>query len=398
VIVINLMIQDLQLPESDLQRYRTRCLGAGTLGLAASAIGAIGNSEQFFRSYLQAYLFWLGITLGCLAIAMLHHLSGGAWGLVIRRLLETASRTLPLMAVLFLPIVLGLPSLYEWARPAALAHDRILQHKTLYLNVPFFLIRALVYFAAWILIAHFLSKWSLEQDRTAAPSLSRRLELLSGPGLVVYGATMTFASIDWVMSLEAHWFSTIYGLSFMVGQVLGSFAFVIAMAIWLSSRKPFSDFISSGHLHDLGKLLLAFVMLWAYMAFSQFLIIYSGNLPEEIPWYLRREHGVWGWIAVMLILFHFVLPFLLLLSRDLKQSARKLLKVALLVIFMRYLELYWLISPASASRGLHVWLDLAALVGVGGLWLAFFARQLKGKPVLPLHDPFMQEALEHGKE
>jgi len=393
------MIQDLQLLESDLQRYRTRCLGAGILGLAVSAIGAVSNSEQFFRSYLQAYLFWLGIALGCLAIAMLHHLSGGAWGLIIRRLLETAARTLPVLAVLFLPIVLGLSSLYEWARPAALAHDKILQHKTLYLNVPFFLTRAVIYFAAWILIARFLSKWSLQQDRTADPSLSRRLELLSGPGLVIYGATMTFASIDWVMSLEAHWFSTIYGLSFMVGQVLGAFAFVIALVIWLSSHKPFSEFISSGHLHDLGKLLLTFVMLWAYMAFSQFLIIYSGNLPEEIPWYLRREDGVWGWVAILLILFHFVLPFLLLLSRDLKRSGGKLLKVALLVVFMRYVELSWLISPTPRSAGgLHLWLDLATMTGVGGLWLAFFATQLKGKPVLPLHDPFLEAALEHGKE
>ncbi len=391
------MIQDAQFAQSDLQQFRKRCLGIGILGLAVSVLGAFLNREQFFRSYLQAYLFWLGIALGCLAITMLHHLSGGAWGLVIRRLLEAAARTLPLMAVLFVPIVLGLPSLYEWARPAVVAQDKILQHKAPYLNVPFFLARALLYFAVWNLIAYLLAKWSLEQDRTADPSLSRRLELLSGPGLVIYGTTMNFASIDWVMSLEAHWFSTIYGLSFMVGQVLGAFAFVIAVSIWLSTRKPFSEFLSSGHLHDLGKLLLAFVMLWAYMAFSQFLIIYSGNLPEEIPWYLRREQGVWGGIALGLILFHFVLPFLLLLSRDLKQHGGKLLKVAALVVLMRYVELFWLVSPASrAQGGFHLWLDAATLIGIGGLWLALFARQLKGRPVLPLNDPWLQEALEHG--
>jgi hypothetical protein len=210
---------------------------------------------------------------------------------------------------------------------------------------------------------------------------------------------MTFASIDWVMSLEAHWFSTIYGLSFMVGQVLGAFAFVIAVLIWLSSRKPFSEVITSGHLHDLGKLLLAFVMLWAYMALSQFLIIYSGNLPEEIPWYMRREQGVWGWIAIALILLHFVLPFLLLLSRDLKRNAGKLFKVAVLVVFMRYLELLWLISPTSpAQGGLHLWVDVTTMAGIGGLWLALFTHQLKGKPLLPLHDPFLQEAFEHGRE
>jgi hypothetical protein len=393
------MMQDVQLPDSELQQYGTRCLTVGVIGLVVSAIGAFSNAEQFFRSYLQAYLFWLGIALGSLAIVMLHHLSGGAWGLVIRRLLESGSRTLPLMGVLFLPILLGLPNLYEWARPTAVAHDKILQHKALYLNVPFFLTRSILYFAAWILLAYLLSKWSLEQDRTAAPSLARRLEVLSGPGLVIYGATMTFASIDWVMSLESHWFSTIYGLSFMVGQVLGAFSFVIALTIWLSYRRPLSDIISAAHLHDLGKLLLAFVMIWAYMAFSQFLIIYSGNLPEEIPWYLRRERGVWGWIAIALILFHFVLPFLLLLSRNLKQNAGKLLKVAVLVVFMRYLELVWLIRPAgSAGGGLSLWMDMATLIGIGGVWLAFFLRQLKGKSILPLHDPFLREALEHGKE
>jgi hypothetical protein len=393
------MIQDVQLPDSELQQYGTRCLTVGVIGLLISAIGAFTNPEQFFRSYLQAYLFWLGIALGSLAIAMLHHLSGGAWGLVIRRLLESGSRTLPLMGVLFLPILLGLPNLYAWARPAAVAHDRILQHKALYLNVPFFLTRTVVYFAVWILLAHLLSRWSLEQDRTADPSLARRLEVLSGPGLVIYGATMTFASIDWIMSLDAHWFSTIYGLSIMVGQVLGAFSFVIALTIWLSYRRPLSEIISAAHLHDLGKLLLAFVMIWAYMAFSQFLIIYSGNLPEEIPWYLRRERGIWGGIAIGLILFHFVLPFLLLLSRNLKQSAGKLLKVAVLLVFMRYLELVWLIGPSGSSGGgLRLWMDPATLIGIGGVWLAFFLRQLKGKSILPLHDPFLREALEHGKE
>ena len=284
------MIHDASLPEAELQQFQKRSLLVGIVGLALCGAGMLFNREEFFRSYLLAYLFWIGIALGCLAIVMLHHLSGGAWGIVIRRLLESATRTLPLMALLFLPIVFGLSHLYEWARPEALG-DKILRHKSLYLNVPFFLARAALYFAAWIAVVYFLNKWSLKQDQTAAPSLSRQLELLSGPGLVIYGATMTFASIDWVMSLEAHWFSTIYGLSFMVGQVLGAFAFVIAAAILLSSRKPLSEVISSEHLHDLGKLLLAFVMLWAYLAFSQFLIMYSGNLPEEIPWYMRRQQG-----------------------------------------------------------------------------------------------------------
>ncbi|PYV87682.1 MAG: hypothetical protein DMG05_17140 [Acidobacteria bacterium] len=392
------MIHDASLPEAELQQFQKRSLLVGIVGLALCGAGMLFNREEFFRSYLLAYLFWIGIALGCLAIVMLHHLSGGAWGIVIRRLLESATRTLPLMALLFLPIVFGLSHLYEWARPEALG-DKILRHKSLYLNVPFFLVRAALYFAAWIAVVYFLNKWSLKQDQTAAPSLSRQLELLSGPGLVIYGATMTFASIDWVMSLEAHWFSTIYGLSFMVGQVLGAFAFVIAVAILLSSRKPLSEVISSEHLHDLGKLLLAFVMLWAYLAFSQFLIMFSGNLPEEIPWYIRRQQGGWRWIGLLLILLHFALPFLLLLSRSLKRDAKKLLAVAALVIAMRFVDLLWQVSPAFHPEGFHFnWMDLAAPAGIGGIWLASFARQLKGRPVLPLHDPFFQEAVQHGRE
>jgi len=392
------MIHDAYLPEAELQHFQKLSLIVGMIGLALCGAGLLSNREEFFRSYLLAYLFWLGIALGCLAIVMLHHLSGGAWGIVIRRLLESATRTLPLMALFFLPIVFGLSFLYEWARPEALG-DKMLRHKSLYLNVPFFLARAALYFAAWIPVAYFLNKWSLEQDQTAAPSLSRQLELLSGPGLVIYGATMTFASIDWVMSLEAHWYSTIYGLSFMVGQVLGAFAFAIAVAILLSSRKPLSEVISAEHLHDLGKLLLAFVMLWAYLAFSQFLIMFSGNLPEEIPWYIRRQQGGWRWIGLLLILMHFVLPFLLLLSRSLKRDAKKLLAVAWLVIAMRFVDLLWQVSPAFHPGGFHLsWMDPAALAGIGGIWLASFVKQLKGRPVLPLHDPFFEEALEHGRE
>lgn len=391
----------------DFGNLQQQSLKVGVVGLALCFVGAFFNSEQFFRSYLLAYVFWMGITLGCFAIMMLHHMSGGAWGIVIRRLLESGSRMLPMMALFFVPLVFGLHDLYSWARPEEVARDEVLQHKRVYLNIPFFLVRTVIYFVVWISVSRFLNKWSLEQDRTGSPP-PRKFQLLSGPGLVLYGLTITFASIDWVMSLEPHWFSTIFGISFMGGQALSALAFVIVVLTLLSGRKPLSDVVSSTHFHDLGKLLLAFIMLWAYFAFSQYLIIWSGNLREETPWYLSRIQGGWGWIGVLLILFHFVLPFLLLLSRDLKRNARMLIKVAVVIIFMRLVDLFWIIVPASSHGGADVthaslpiywiWMYLMAPVGLGGVWLAGFLWQLKGRPLLPLKDPYLQQAIEHGQE
>lgn len=379
-----------------LDRIQQRSLIVGGLGLALCMGAAFLSPAQFFRSYLVAYLFWIGIALGSIAIVMLHHLTGGAWGFVIRRLLESGTRTLPVMAGLFVPLLFGLPDLYIWARPEEVAGNEILQHKSLYLNIPFFVIRTIIYFAAWIGVGYLLSKWSLEQDRTAEPSPTHRLQSLSGPGLLVYGLTMTFASIDWVMSLEPEWFSTIFGISFMVGQVLASLAFMIVVAILLADREPLSDVVSPAHFHDLGNLLLAFVMLWAYMAFVQFLIIWSGNLPEEISWYLHRMKGGWEWVGVFLILFHFAVPFLLLLSRGTKRRIRMLSTVAAMIFCMRLVDLFWLVTPAFHPKGLRLhWMDLVAPIGVGGIWIGVFVWQLKRRPLLPLHDPYLQEAVHH---
>jgi hypothetical protein len=381
------------LPEDHvLLRLQRPALIAGILALAASAGGVAIDPLQFFRSYLVAYLFWLGISLGSLPILMLQYITGGAWGAVIRRILESATRTLPLLVVLFVPLLFGLTHLYEWARPEAVAHDAVLQHKQLYLNVPFFLLRSALYFATWLVLVWLLNRWSAAQDVTDDPAIARRLEYLSRGGLLLYTLTMTFASVDWVMSLEPHWFSTIYGILFIGGQVLAAFAFAIPVAALLADRPPLSRVIGAGHFHDLGKLLLAFVMLWAYFSFSQFLIIWSGNLPEESPWYLSRLRGGWEWIGVALIAFHFALPFVVLLSRDIKRDARRLALVACGVIAMRGVDLFWLVTPAFAPAGLQVhWLDVATLVGVGGIWLAAFVWQLRGRPLLPLRDPALAE-------
>ncbi len=382
--------------QARLDVVQRRSLLIGGVGLMLCVGGAVLDPAQFFRSYLVAYLFWIGIALGSLAIVMLHHLVGGAWGFVIRRLLESAASTLPVMALLFVPFLFGLHDLYVWARPEEVAGSELLQHKSPYLNVPFFLTRTAIYFAVWIGLAFLLSRWSLEQDRTADLSLSRRLQMLSGPGLVLYGLTMTFGAIDWVMSLEPEWFSTIYGITFMVGQVLSSFAFIILIAVVLADRPPLADVASPAHFHDLGNLLLAFVMLWAYMAFSQFLIIWTGNLPEEIPWYLHRIGGGWKWIGPSLFLFYFAVPFLLLLSRGTKRRRRMLFVVAAAIVMMRLVDLFWLVAPPFHPSGLRVhWMDLLAPIGVGGIWMGVFVRQLKGRPLLPLHDPYLGEALHH---
>jgi hypothetical protein len=391
----------------DWDRLQRGMLIAGAAGLIVCALAfALGyvpfvahnlfSPGQIFRSYLVAYIFWLGIGLGSLVILMLQHLTGGVWGLVIRRVLESGSRTLLLLAVLFMPIFLGMHSLYEWTKwgPATDPNERF---KHIWLSVPFFVVRTVIYFAIWLVVALFLNRWSAEQDQGQAPTESRRFRLLSAPGIALYGATITFASIDWVMSIEPHWWSTIYPVQFAVGQMLTALAFAIAVLIWLAGRPPVSEVIGPRHLRDLGNLLLAFVMLWAYMSFSQFLLIWSNNLPEEIPWYLRRTRGGWEWLAVLLIVCHFALPFVLLLFRDVKQHGRILIGVAVGILVMHFLDVFWWIEPAYVREGQYLfWLvDIAALVGVGGIWCWWFLWQLRQRPLLPVHDPYWPEVMHH---
>ena len=343
--------------------------------------------QQFFHSYLIAYLFWLGIAAGCLPLLMLHHLVGGAWGFVIRRNLEAGTRTLPLMLLLFLPILLGVHSLYEWSHPEVVASQPVLQAKQAYLNVPFFIARAAVYFVAWMAFAFFLNRWSAEQDATGNPLLMRRFQLFSAAGILVYSLTVTFASIDWGMSLEQHWFSTIYGMLFIVGQTLAALACVTAIAVRLSDAPPVSDHVSPHVFQDLGNLLLAFVMLWAYVSFSQYLIIWSGNLPEEIPWYLHRGTNGWQWVAAVLALFHFAVPFILLLGRGNKRNKKILASVAVAILLMRWVDIYWLIAPAFVTAvRIHVF-DVLLFAVIGGIWLYVFRNQLLKRPLLPLRDP-----------
>ena len=398
---------DLATP-ARVERVGRPALIAGAAGLLLTAVGAVFNADQFFRSYLYGFLFWTCVGVGCLSISLIHHLTGGWWGLVIRRLLEAGARTLPFCALLFVPLVFGLPRLFEWADAARVQADPILLHKSLYLNAPFFLARAVFYFAVWSLLARALDRSSLELDAAQGDErrylvVSRRLRAIAGGGLLLMGLTITFSSVDWAMALDPHWFSHVYGVLFMVGQAVAAMAFMIVLVAQLGGEDPLRRVIEPSDVHDLGKLLLAFIMLWAYIEVSQWIIIWSGNLPEETPWYIRRLHGGWQYLALVVIVFHFLLPFLLLLSRDLKRDARRLALVAGTVFVLRALDLFWLIAPDAplgheGHGGLHVhWMDLTALVGVGGVWIWLFTRALLRRPLVTIGEPDIRARLLEGR-
>ncbi len=388
--------QDYKAPES-VDRLRQRALIAGVIGVVICAVGAVKSPGQFFPSYLLAFMFVLGLSLGSLGLLMLQHLTGGDWGIMIRRPLESATRALAVVAVLFIPILFGMKYLYfAWLNAPSAGEGALSEFQQSYLTPGGFRIRAIVYFAIWGILVFLFNRWSREQDANREDrAVRRRLKVVAGPGIILYVFVMTFAAIDWVMSLSPHWASTIYGFLFIVGQLISAMSLMIAVVVLLARTGPFAGVLQSRHIHDLGKLLLAFVMLWAYFDFSQLLIIWSGNQPEEITFYRSRLYSEWGVVAVIIVIFHFFVPFFLLLSRDLKRNTRLLPWVALWLIFMRLVDLFWMTRPEFTSRAWPNLWDLAAPLAAGGLWLFFFAGQLKQLPLLPLGDPKLAEAIAH---
>ena len=381
-----------------LAQFQQRALIIGGVALVVSLIGAAMDVDQFVHSWLIGFLFCLGLTLGSLALLMLQHLSGGQWGLVSRRIFEAATRTLPIVALFFIPVLLRLPVIFEWARPEAV-DNAVIQAKAGYLNPGFFIVRAVFYFAFWMLLIVLLNRWSAEQDRGEAttPADSVRFRTVSGPGLLFLVLTVTFASVDWIMSLDPEWFSTIFGLLTIAGWGLTSFALTVVVLAMIQGSGGTTEILKPRHFHDLGKLMLAFVMLWAYLSFSQFLIIWSGNLPEEIPWYVKRTTGSWGYIAIALVIGHFVLPFVLLLSQDLKKRGKLLSRVAVFIIGMRLVDLIWLVEPEfRPGTGFPIhWLDITVPIGLLGIWLFLFTRNLRSRALLPVNDPYFKEAFAH---
>lgn len=390
---------------AEWDRVRRTALLVAVAGAAAFAVLAVlywlmnreAGTKQLFVSYLVGYNYWLGSALGGLVFLMLQYVTGGAWGLFMRRILEaSASMILPL-AVLFIPILIGLPYIYEYGQWPPKATEPNLHGKAIWLSWPAVTVRTIAYFAIWIGMASLFRRWSRQQDEGGDGRILDRCETLGAPGIVIYALTITFASIDWVMALEPDWYSTIFPTMFAVSQLLNGYAFALLVFLLLSDRPPFAAAIRAAHMRDFGSLLLTFVMFWAYMAVSQFLLIWVGNLPEESPWYLLRSRGGWQYIAGFISLFHFAVPFILLLLRDIKEHRRRLLIVAVGLLIMRFIDLFWWIEPPLNHHGQYFYwlLDIAAWVAIGGLCVWWFAGRLRERPLLPEKDPYLVEALHH---
>jgi hypothetical protein len=381
-------------------RLQSRGLIVGVAGLIIGGVGAALQPSQLWPSWLIGFMFCLGMTLGCLAMLMLQHMVGGLWGMSTRRIFEAGSRLVPYCILLFIPICFVLPTLYVWARPGAIAADEVLAHRGVYFHTWFFLLRAAIYFAVWWFCAYQLNRWSVQQDEGKVAQTeadTRRFRVISAPGLLIYVVFISLASIDWLMSLDAHWFSTMFGFVMVAGEGLGALSFAVAVLALLAASEPLRSFLRPVMFHDLGKLMLAFIMLWAYFSFSQFLIIWAGNLPEEIIFYLARMRYGWGYVSILLIFGHFVFPFCVLLSASLKRRPKSLARVAWYLIAVRLLDLIWIVSPAfnqGNTVGFPVSISNVFLpIGMFGIWVFLFARLLRTRPLLPANDPYFKEML-----
>lgn len=386
-----------------VKTIQRRMLILGGVASVIVIIGAFMQPQVFFRAYLINFMDWLGICLGSMAILMLRHLTKGGWGMIIRRTLGAAMRTLPLMAALFIPILFALPKLYPWARPLESIADKHVQERLRditrsYLSVNGFILRAVFYFAIWGTIVFLLSMWSRQQDHPPVRDNSTRFKALSGPGIILYAFTISFAAIDWTMSLDPSWISTIYPLIILIGELLAALCFAIIVERILFDYQPMSELLKPEYAHDHGKFMLTFIMVWAYFSFSQWLIIWAGNLPEEITWYVKRLNGGWGFVGFALVLFHFAVPFVILLSRPFKRNVRKLVWLAVWLLLMRYVDLFWIVEPNFSTKLTVTWADVLVPFAMGGLWLAYFCRNLSSIPLVPAYDVFATEVLEPAHE
>jgi len=380
-----------------IARAQMPSLVVGILGALACVAGFFINRQEFFRAYLPSFIFWFEIVGGALGVLMLQYVTGGEWGLLIRRPLGAAARTMYIMAILFIPVAIGAPYIYPWADPNM--HGEILAVQHGYLRYGFWLIRSYgLYFLPWIVWGWRIRVLSLRFYEDRAPETDLRRRAWAGAGLPMIVLTLTFASIDWMMSVEPKWYSTMYGITFVVSCGLAAYAYVIFLLTQLSKTKAMADILRPQHFRDLGNLMLAFVMFWAYTAFSQFLLIWYGNIREEVPYYLKREHGMWGFIAVMLVIFHFFLPFTMLLMRFIKYRPSTIAVVAVIILVMQYVHIYWLTGPAWYPAHFYLsWMSIASFVAIGGIWFWAFVNQLKGQTIIPIHETWVEEALREGR-
>jgi len=397
---------DRPLPDANLPRFtggRTLMLGSaavGGLGLLLTLLGGLAQPRQALLAYLVAFMYWLGLCIGAISLVMGNHAAGARWNVTIRRISENIGAALPLFALLFLPLLIGARHIWFWVSPSEpLSREtlELLAHKAPYLNISSFTLRALGYFAIWSGVAWRLRGLSLQQDESGDAALTVAQRRLSPAGLVLFVLTFTFASFDWLMSLQPTWYSTIFGLYVYAGAFVASLALQCLIVTGLrSSESPLGRVISVDHQHNLGKLLLAFTAFWAYMAFSQYMLIWAGNLPEELQWIVTRSRGPWRPVGILILLGHFLIPFFLLLSRDLKRSPPALAAVAVWMLVIHYIDLYWVVMPAAdlARLGLH-WTHFTAFAGVGGLSLAAALWLLRSARPVPVKDPFLEDALRY---
>jgi hypothetical protein len=385
-------------PPPVVKTIAQRSLIVGVVFGIVAVILAFIRPDEFYRAYLLGFMCWLGVALGSMAIVMIRHLTGGGWGVVIRRILGAAMRTVPLLAVLFIPVILGIHHLYIWARPLDQVADKHLRDhleditKT-YLTTNGFIVRAVFYFLVWNVLSYLLSMWSKQTDHAGARDNTDRFKAVSGPGLILYGFTISFAAIDWVMSLDPSWISTIFGLVILIGEVLSAMCFAVVVERILFNYKPMSEMLTPDFVHDHGKWMLAFIMVWAYFNYSQWLIIWAGNLPNEITYYMRRLNGGWGYVGLFIVIFHFAVPFAILLSRPFKRNIRKLVWLAVWMMLMRFVDLFWVIEPNFSKTFAFTIADVVVPIAIGGFWLAYFFRNLGSLPLLPVYDPSVIEVL-----
>jgi hypothetical protein len=372
------------------QRFATL---AGIVGLVLTVllIPISGGFTTFFQSYLFGFIFWIGLTLGCLFMLMVQHLAGGPWGAIARRFLEAGAGNVFVMALLFVPILVGMWSLYPWTDDAYLASHPLVAVKTAYLNEPFFIVRSLIYFATWGILVALFRRWSRRQDR--GEPLAQHMRNAGALGIIMFILTMTFAAFDWGMSLTPEWFSGLYGVIFMIGQALSAVALLILLLVAFRDVEPMSKVLNEKRLQDFGNFLMAFTMFWAYVQASQLIIIWSNNIIETAPWYVVRLNGGWGWLAAFLLIFHFFVPFLILFSRWVKQKGQALVWVAAWMLLVRLVDLYWILIPGFERGVPFQLLDVAIVVALGGVWLSFFFSRLRTTSILPQRDPRIEPEL-----
>jgi len=366
-------------------------------GGGALALYLENGVQRFLQSYLFAFSFFLTLVLGALFFVLITHLTRAGWSATLRRLAENLAVCMWLVLALFVPIVLGLGHLYQWAQPEFVAGDTLLQGKAVYLNPTFFTLRWAFYFLVWIGLAQFFYRVSGQQDKTGDPDLTLRMERVSAPGTLLFSLTITFASFDLLMSLDAHWFSTIFGVYFFAGIAMSFFALLALIVIVFQQFGVLQHSVTVEHLHALGKLTFGFVVFWAYIGFSQYMLIWYGNLPEETGWYERRQEGAWLWASLVLLIGHFFVPFLFLLSKHVKRRKGLLAAGAAWVLAMHAFDLYWIIMPQpqfdSAGRIPFHAFDVICLAGFALLFFAAAEESMRRRGLIAEKDPRLAEAM-----